>query len=113
MPTRQMDFLHDTKAAIGTVFVTIGTGLALTLDIIPDDIGKLASLLGIVLSGILIYNHVRAKHLHAYQERLEKQANRLDKLQADLRVEQGVNTKLGQVLNNLSKPIHERRTRKR
>ena len=36
---------------------TAGTGLGSVLDLIPDDIGKLAVLVGIVLSSLLIYSH--------------------------------------------------------
>ncbi len=47
------------KAASVVSAVTTGTGLGTILDLIPNDIGKLATLVGIVLSVVLIQNHWR------------------------------------------------------
>lgn len=101
MPTKHIDFLHDTKAAVGTVLATVGAGLSLTLDMIPDDIGKLASVLGIILSGILIYNHVRAKHLHAYHDKLEERAKKMEQLEKELILAEARNEALYGVLDSL------------
>ena len=49
--------LTDAKAAIGASAATITTGAAHNLQWIPDDIGKLATLLGIILTSILIISH--------------------------------------------------------
>jgi uncharacterized membrane protein YfcA len=38
---------------------TTGAGLGAWLDLIPNEIGKLASLIGIFLSFVLIYVHLR------------------------------------------------------
>lgn len=45
---------------IGTAIATstVGTGISSWLDLIPDDIGKLATVVGIVLSVILIYANI-------------------------------------------------------
>lgn len=45
------------KIAAAVTTATAGTGLGSVLDLIPDDIGKLAVLVGIVLSSLLIYSH--------------------------------------------------------
>jgi len=54
------------------------------LNIIPEDIIKLSALLGCVLTMILIWNHLRAKHLHQYQEKLERQARNLADAKRDM-----------------------------
>lgn len=48
---------HNPKVAglVGTA--TTGTGMGTIFDIIPDDIGKLATVVGIILSCILIRTH--------------------------------------------------------
>lgn len=51
------ELAHNPKIAAGVSTVTTGTGLGTVLDFIPDDIGKLATLIGIVLSFILIRVH--------------------------------------------------------
>jgi hypothetical protein len=96
-----VDYLNNTKTAIGTVLATIGAGLALTLDMIPDDIGKLASLLGIVLSVILIYNHVRARHLHSYHAALEERAKHMEELEKELKTAGIKNEALYSVLDKM------------
>lgn len=45
------------KVATAVTTATAGTGMGTILDLIPDDIGKLAVLVGIVLSSLLIYSH--------------------------------------------------------
>lgn len=49
--------LTDAKTAIGASAATITTGTATSLQWIPDDIGKLATLLGVILTSILIITH--------------------------------------------------------
>lgn len=46
--------VHNPKIAAGVSAMTTGTGAGTVLDWIPDDIGKLATLVGIILSVILI-----------------------------------------------------------
>ncbi len=50
--------VHNPKIAAGVASVTTGTGAGTIFDLIPDDIGKLATLVGIVLSFILIRIHL-------------------------------------------------------
>lgn len=67
-------FVTDARAAIGTAAATISTGTASWLDLIPDNIGKLATLLGIILTAILIVTHTyklkRDRDLHRKEMRL-------------------------------------------
>jgi energy-converting hydrogenase Eha subunit G len=51
--------IDDVKVAITVILTGLGTGLSMFLALIPNDIGKLASLVAIVLTGILIRNHLR------------------------------------------------------
>ena len=47
------------KIAAAVSLVTTSTGVSTWLSWIPDDIGKLATLVGIALSVVLIYTHLR------------------------------------------------------
>jgi len=49
------DWLGEIKVAIAAIAATAGTGVAKILDLIPEDIGKLAVVVSIVLSSIIIY----------------------------------------------------------
>ena len=76
--------LTDVKTAALVSTTTAGTGLGTVLNLIPDEIGKLATLVGIVLSTVLIYTHWR-KGRSEYQKTMleililkEKEAERLD-----------------------------------
>lgn len=53
--------VQNAKAASAVAAGTTGTGISTILEIIPADIGKIATLVGICLSLILIYTHLR-KH---------------------------------------------------
>lgn len=52
------EIIHSPKVAAGVSAVTTGTGAGTILEWIPDDIGKLATLVGIILSVILIRVHL-------------------------------------------------------
>lgn len=65
------NFIYDAKVATGTAGATIGTGLGTALDWIPNDIGKVATLVGIVLSLVLIWNHWRKGRNEEKKNRLE------------------------------------------
>ena len=75
--------VNDIKIAWATVMGTIGSGMGTALDMIPNDIGKLATLLGIVLSTVLIYTHFRKGRIEYQKTQLEiiilkeKEAERL------------------------------------
>lgn len=59
------------KIAGGVSAVTTGSGVGTILDLIPDDIGKLATLIGIILSLVLIYTHWRRGRVEFEKTRLE------------------------------------------
>lgn len=53
----QNQILTSPKVGATVAAITTGTGAGSALDWIPDDIGKLATLVGIILSVILIAVH--------------------------------------------------------
>jgi uncharacterized membrane protein YfcA len=61
----------DPRIASGVSAITTGTGLGTVLDWIPDDIGKLATLVGIILSIVLIYTHWRKGRIEYKKIQLE------------------------------------------
>jgi len=63
--------VENTKIAVTTASGTAVTGLGSILDLIPDEIGKLASVVGIVLSVVLIYTHWRKGRADVEKTRLE------------------------------------------
>lgn len=79
-----IDLMSDIKVAWLTVTGTIGSGLGTALEMIPNDIGKLATLIGIILSVVLIYTHLRKGRIEYEKVRLEiiilkeKEAERLE-----------------------------------
>ncbi len=60
-----------TDPRVAGVVSTATTGLGTFLDIIPNDIGKLATLVGIALSAVLIYTHIRKGRLEYQKIQLE------------------------------------------
>ena len=48
----------DPKTAAAVATTTTGTGISTIFDLIPNDIGKLATIVGMALSAILIYSHL-------------------------------------------------------
>ncbi len=99
-----LDYWHDVRAAIATAGMAIGVGFISFLDIIPDDIIKLSALLGCLLTVILIWNHIRAKHLHAYQSQLEKQANELVEARREMDKQQARLEAFGDLLDKMQVP---------
>lgn len=78
------ELASNPKVASTVSAVTTGTGVGTVLDWIPDGIGKLATLVGIVLSLVLIYTHWRKGRIE-YRKTLleikileEKEAERLE-----------------------------------
>ncbi len=51
--------VSDVKTAAATSAATVTTGSATWLEWIPSDIGKLATLIGLILSSVLIYTHLQ------------------------------------------------------
>ena len=66
-----MEFAHSTKAAVSTAVGTTTTGVGTILELIPNDIGKLATLVGIILSSVLIYTHFRKGRIEYAKTKLE------------------------------------------
>lgn len=82
-----VEIAQDIKTA-GTVAAgTTASGVGSTFGMIPDDIGKLAALVGAILSAVLIYIHVRKWWLDRRKGRLEVQL-----LQEQLRKVKGQQT---------------------
>lgn len=65
------DVLGATKSAAGVAAATIGSGVGLVLSLIPDDIGKAATAVGLVLSLVLIYTHWRNGRAEYQKKQLE------------------------------------------
>lgn len=63
--------VSDVKVAWVTVMGTVGSGMGTVLKMIPNDVGKLATLVGIVLSIVLIYTHWRKGRIEYEKTRLE------------------------------------------
>lgn len=78
------ELAQNPKVASAVSTVTTGTGLGTFLDVIPNDIGKLATLVGIVLSSVLIYTHWRKGRIEYEKTQLEilvlkeKEAERIE-----------------------------------
>ena len=70
--------LNDVKVAVTVAMGAMGTGFSMALALIPNDIGKLASLVAIVLTGVLIRNHLRnGKKLDLENEKLRYELRQL------------------------------------
>lgn len=66
-----VEIAQSTEVASVVSALTTITGLGTILDVIPEGIGKLATLVGIVLSVVLIYTHLRRDHLDHKKTKLE------------------------------------------
>lgn len=62
---------NNPKIGVTIASSTIGTGMGTVLDLIPDDIGKLATVVGIILSSVLIYTHWRKGRIDYKKTQLE------------------------------------------
>lgn len=78
------ELASNPKVASAVSAATTATGLGTILDWIPNDIGKLATVAGIILSSVLIYTHWRKGQIEYKKTQLEieilmeKEAERLD-----------------------------------
>lgn len=72
--------VSDQRIAHGVALGTTGTGMATFLDYIPSDIGKLATLLGMILTVILIA-------IHAMKLRSSLSAHKIDNRQKEIDLE--------------------------
>lgn len=77
-----LNLAQDARTGTVTAASTVGTGLGTVLDLIPSDIGKLATLVGIVLSSLLIY----AQFIRIQRERMGRERDRiqLEQLKAQI-----------------------------
>ncbi|MGL5284387.1 MAG: hypothetical protein ACRC8W_22015 [Plesiomonas shigelloides] len=72
-------------AAVGAG--TSGSGIATWLEMIPNEIGKLATLVGIILSLVLIVMHVRKMRQDARDGEIREQEAEARRREAGLREE--------------------------
>jgi len=61
----------DTKTAAAVGSITTSTGVGTILEWIPNDIGKLATLVGVILSAVLIFTHIRKGNIEYRKIKLE------------------------------------------
>lgn len=69
-----MEIITSSKTAHITAAATTATGFASIIDLIPDNIGKLAALAGVVLTCVLIYVHLKKGALERRKLELELKA---------------------------------------
>lgn len=81
------DVIQNTVIAVSTSVVTVTTGTATWLDWIPIDIGKLASLIGLVLSIVLIVGALikRRQNTEMHNSTMKKNVLEMKLLEARLR----------------------------
>ncbi len=84
--------MNDVKVAATVALSAMGTGLSMFLALIPNDIGKLASLVAIVLTAVLIRNHLRNGRKLQLEIRALQAAEEERKEQAEDRRRQGLPT---------------------
>lgn len=90
------DAIESAKVAWATAVSTAGTGLGTVLALIPEDIGKLATVVGIVLSCVLIWTHLRKGAAEYTKTQLEIAA---------LREEAGERHRIAEARRNAGLPI--------
>lgn len=88
------DLAHSTKVAAGTVFAVMGSYFGFVYDLIPDDISKLAALLGIPLTIVLTYYHGRIVVNDRRGAAIAKQAEDLKRERAEWEREKKRNKRL-------------------
>lgn len=84
--------LSSPKVAGVVSTVTTGTGLGTIFDWIPDDMGKLATLVGAILSLVLIRNHIKTGKKLDLQIRVLERREAERKKQVDDRRALGLDT---------------------
>ena len=65
------ELANNPKVASGVSAITTTSGISTYLDWIPNDIGKLATLVGIALSIVLIFTHLRKGSIEYRKTKLE------------------------------------------
>ena len=78
------ELVADPKMALAVASGTMGTGTGTIIDLIPDGIGKVATLIGIILSLLLIRVHyANLQKLQLEREIMKrKESERLEALEA-------------------------------
>ena len=71
------DIAQSAKIATAVSTTTIGSGVATILEWIPDDIGKVATLIGMLLSTILIYTHIKKYKREGREQEREEEKHKL------------------------------------
>jgi hypothetical protein len=66
-----LDVAQDPRVAAGVSTATTGTGLGTLLNWIPGSLGEIATLVGIALSIVLIYVHLRREFRESRHEKIE------------------------------------------
>lgn len=54
-----LNLIQTPKTAVTISSATIGTGVSTVMEVLPQSFGEVASLVGIILSVVLIYVHLR------------------------------------------------------
>ena len=75
--TRVVKVVEGTKSAVITSAGTVGISVGTILDYIPDSIGKLGAIVGVILSIVLIVIHIRRHKLDVRKADLEAELLRL------------------------------------
>lgn len=74
---RMIKVVEGTKSAVITAAATTGFSVGTVLDWIPDGVGKLGALVGVILSVVLIIIHIRRHKLDVVKADLEAELLRL------------------------------------
>ena len=74
------DLITDVKTAITVVGGTIGSWIATAFELIPSDIGKLVSLVGLCFTLFLWYIHAKKLKRDEEQEKRDKEKHKLEML---------------------------------
>ena len=82
------DALQSPKVAVSVSTVTTGSGIATFLDLIPSNIGNFATVIGIILSLVLIVTHILKSFRDHERHKLEMKA--LKRAVADSRRRHGM-----------------------
>ena len=77
-----------TATSAATATLTTSSGIATVLQWIPDDIGKLATLVGLVLSAVLIRYHVNKTRIDTRDELARRQAEAIQREKDEAQLEQ-------------------------
>lgn len=65
------ELLTNLRVAAGVATITVSSGVATFIEWVPLDLGKIATLVGIVLSAVLIVTHIRKAQRDAERHEIE------------------------------------------